>query len=407
MNTNRLKQIFTDSAATLREMSRTEPELKSGPMNEPLVIRSGLVLHGNLARHYLSTLSKICELLKDNAAWSRPSVDDALSEHLYKVFLAAHEGHDVLSDEAKSFVQRFRQEPSVWGIGLAVFGLADDCAGLSFGNLVFETHAFTPDFTFGNQLQKDRPAQAIFAQVSAEAVDRETALLRAQENVDLHLAVLNALCSDSWPSTIHLSRDFSDKGLTLEISRYEQPNLDDSGTLLNSRRKRRLLHRIDFESRLSLDQDSGHRIGAFFKEPTEFRNQLISAYALVGTAEFENQRYSAYLLYAIALESALMGKTEKPEISQQLALRVAHLLVNGVESRKEMLDRMKDLYKLRSNIVHSGWTQVSEGKLNELRQITLMSLHILSSHIAFTNIATFKDLDTWFLERLLDSTFSI
>ena len=55
----------------------------------------------------------------------------------------------------------------------------------------------------------------------------------------------------------------------------------------------------------------------------------------------------------------MLSDNEKDELQYRLALRVAHLLGDDAEARKTIVDQVKDLYKIRSQIVHSGKFRVT------------------------------------------------
>lgn len=92
------------------------------------------------------------------------------------------------------------------------------------------------------------------------------------------------------------------------------------------------------------------------------------------TAENETM---AFLKACIGLE-ALLGKNEAgPSLTEALSDRCAYLIATSIKSRKSIKERFKELYKLRSKIVH--------GSINHLDRENLIQLefakHFLRSAI--------------------------
>jgi hypothetical protein len=120
-----------------------------------------------------------------------------------------------------------------------------------------------------------------------------------------------------------------------------------------------------------------------------------------GTACVESKPQLAFLLFAIALESVVLGKQIKAEITYQLSARVAHLLASTIDARRSMVAQVNDLYKLRSAIVHSGENEVSETDMYTIRGICLSSLQTLATSPDFSAMKSVEDLDQWFEDRML------
>jgi hypothetical protein len=107
------------------------------------------------------------------------------------------------------------------------------------------------------------------------------------------------------------------------------------------------------------------------------------------------------LLFAIALESVILGKQNKSEITYQLSSRVAHLLSPDVPSRRSLSKTVNRLYDLRSQIVHAGEADVAEAELMTLRNICLSTLFALTTSPAFANMKSVEELEQWFNDRML------
>jgi hypothetical protein len=67
----------------------------------------------------------------------------------------------------------------------------------------------------------------------------------------------------------------------------------------------------------------------------------------------------------VALESLFIVSEREP-VQNSIAERAALILEKGYQNRRQIKRFLKDMYKLRSEVVHRGFTYVSIGELNEL-----------------------------------------
>jgi hypothetical protein len=114
-----------------------------------------------------------------------------------------------------------------------------------------------------------------------------------------------------------------------------------------------------------------------------------------------------FLFYAIALETLLLGRETTTEITYQLAARCAHLLGGpGLSQRRGVVQHVKELYGLRSRIVHSGSLEVTDSSLGLMRDYAVISLFIVLEHDSFKSMLTVREFDEWFEKRLLSGGLS-
>jgi Apea-like HEPN len=132
---------------------------------------------------------------------------------------------------------------------------------------------------------------------------------------------------------------------------------------------------------------------------TEFNLRVLRAYQFAGAACVDSHPERSFLMYAIALESAPLGKDTKSELTYQLGSRVAHLIGKELTGRKLVLETVGELYDRRSRIVHSGDYGVSR---TEVSLIHFAPLAMLAIGPAFSGCQTSVDLDGWFKDRMLD-----
>jgi hypothetical protein len=145
----------------------------------------------------------------------------------------------------------------------------------------------------------------------------------------------------------------------------------------------------------------GPRVSDLMTSRTAFGKRLVAAYVTAGSASVEEKPFLAFLLYAVALESAVLGDDSKTEITFQLSARVAHLLGSTLTARETFAANMKKLYAIRSRIAHSGSREIATRDLEEMRMMCLLSLHALTVSPEFANAKTEDDLESSFRRKLL------
>jgi hypothetical protein len=100
---------------------------------------------------------------------------------------------------------------------------------------------------------------------------------------------------------------------------------------------------------------------------------LRTAFQWAGRATVEPKREESYLLFAIALETAVLP-TEDTELTYRLGRRVAALLTGSRQQRSELRTKISHLYEIRSRVAHSGFSEVTEQDLGALRLLAKRSL---------------------------------
>jgi hypothetical protein len=114
---------------------------------------------------------------------------------------------------------------------------------------------------------------------------------------------------------------------------------------------------------------------------------LLTSFQWCGRATVEVRREQSYLLFAIALEAAILPVQDE-ELNYRLGNRVAGLLGRGREERSAIRKSIGNLYKVRSAIVHSGSYEVSDEDLGRLRALTKRSLLVLAKRRGLWAMAT-------------------
>jgi hypothetical protein len=107
-------------------------------------------------------------------------------------------------------------------------------------------------------------------------------------------------------------------------------------------------------------------------------------------------------MLAIALESAILGKKTRSELTYQLASRVAHLIGRDLKGRKLVAKTVGELYERRSQIVHAGQYGVSRREAALMHFYCMNALGALAVSAVFSTFQTDQELEEWFKDRVLD-----
>lgn len=119
-----------------------------------------------------------------------------------------------------------------------------------------------------------------------------------------------------------------------------------------------------------------------------------------GRAKVDPRREQAFLLYAIALESAILP-SKKGELGYRLSLRVSRLLGGNAVERRKTIKLVSDMYNVRSKVVHSGSFAVSATELQRMRWLTTRVLRRLLQRPKYFALSTSEYESA--LERLIHS----
>jgi hypothetical protein len=134
-----------------------------------------------------------------------------------------------------------------------------------------------------------------------------------------------------------------------------------------------------------------------------FEDRILASIQWAGRAAVDERPEEAFLLFVIALESLLLKKDIFGELRFRFALYGSHLLVKTFDIRKRVFDDLGDAYDKRSQIVHSGSTQVA---ITELRRI---HTYVRDAILAVLLDPLFRDMDekqfdNWLKARAVGAT---
>ena len=143
-----------------------------------------------------------------------------------------------------------------------------------------------------------------------------------------------------------------------------------------------------------------HRIDELLrqKQRTGVADVLLTSVRWAGRASVEPVREHAFVMYVIALETLVLPN-DAHGMKHRLQTRVAHLLADTVKEREWFYDRVKELYELRSDIIHEGAFEVDEVNLGRLRRIVKGCLLRVLAHRGVRQLSTRRELARWFDTR--------
>jgi hypothetical protein len=134
---------------------------------------------------------------------------------------------------------------------------------------------------------------------------------------------------------------------------------------------------------------------------TEFSRRILLGYQFAGAGCVDPHPERSFVMFAIALESVILGRDTKSELTYQLGSRGAHLIGKGLSGRKLVAETVNTLYNRRSRIVHAGEYGVSRSEAALIQFYCSQALGMLAAGPAFAEFKTSKDLEGWFNERML------
>jgi hypothetical protein len=108
-------------------------------------------------------------------------------------------------------------------------------------------------------------------------------------------------------------------------------------------------------------------------EPSKYERQILTAIRWIGLGIDDDIGSDKVIKFSIALECLILYKDETSK-SLALAERCAYILGINSEERRKIQEKVKDLYDLRSRIVHDGENSINDKDIDELRELATKCL---------------------------------
>lgn len=385
-----------------------------------------LLLSGKEATQYRQCLKLLIDTI-DNESISPKAI-----ETLYqKTILTTLDIHEKRRD--KPFEQRLKiaieelrssltTTLTIFSVYYPVFGLALDGLPIQVGNVLFckfdDVHfekflKFLSEYegdenekaqrmSFGDSIKQSEIFGKPAGLIEVKAFDNIAAKTLALKELALTVDVINFF-SDIIPyQKGHIYLPGNNERLTINvpiISNGEKPSFtfgyEVAGPLMPFSFPQLL------ENNKKRNWGFSEIVNLLAKKRNGLEDKIISAIQWAGKATVESKKEEAFLLYAISLESLILLDNEKEELGYRLRTRVAHLLGSDLESRTKISNRVRDLYTVRSQIVHSGSYQVTDADISLIRSYSKNCiLHIVNNE-PFSSMDSINSLVQWFNEKIL------
>jgi hypothetical protein len=151
-------------------------------------------------------------------------------------------------------------------------------------------------------------------------------------------------------------------------------------------------------------QRAFEKADGFLKDEGEekLRERFLTAMKWAGKGSTTVDPDDSFLFFALALEALILGGKQRGGLQYRLALRVAHLLGSTKQEKSMIRDYVKQLYRLRSMLVHTGKAEIPDSDSGWLRTMTLQSILKLMSGETPSDISTDDALENWFEDTLMN-----
>jgi hypothetical protein len=385
-----------------------------------------VILVGDDADIYTDIASSIYEALAGRRSVSKQAVKGLVDDFFMRVLTEGDSTQnpklgEQVNEQAKQLKIALFEKPKNWEVQLMVEGLAPSGLPSDGGQVRFQylddTGLLALKARVSELIQKLQPrdVDAAVTQMSnnlevlrgravgvlsVSAVDEEAAIQAAKRKLQITVDAINLFSPrepmGGWvflPGETMPQREFVLATCEDRIT----PSFRPAGP-----------HRQIPLSQISKRQGFARISELLRKEsPTDFEDRILASVQWAGRAQVEARREEAFLLYAIALESLLLGKDVKTELAYRLAVRCAHLLGGPtVDDKKRVVDQIQGLYQLRSKIVHSGNFVVREGELNLISKYAVLTLLTVIERDPFRSMTTSREFETWLESQLLSGGVS-
>jgi hypothetical protein len=387
-----------------------------------------LALAGAEQAAYRKCLHDISGIATEQEFISKGTVETLIQTAILKTLNGEAEGSadfaQRLSEAVPELKRSLLAKPVRWELHLHVLGLAVNGLPKDFGPCRFyvadesaiaklhvcvtnrepaaiaadDSQAVQPDATL--EMLRKMMLGGTWCQVHVEAVDKEAALRLAERRLRLTIDVINFfaeltqdrtrifLPGDAGPSARNALRIASD-GSTPDIAQTRVGPLAEFSFTQIPQAMTQLLELQKISDWLAERRPSG------------LQDRILSALQWAGRAAVEERREEAFLLYAIALEGLLLGGKSRVELTERLAVRGAHLLSSDRQARGNVYEDLKELYSIRSKIVHSGSLEVTDDELDRIAAAVRGALVTVLHMSPLSEMTKESELDDWFKDQLL------
>jgi Apea-like HEPN len=315
-----------------------------------------------------------------------------------------------LDNDVREFRKKLTSSLPQWRVCLPVFGLENSNLPYKIGKVTFCIFSGELREEYDNYIDTDGYEEEFNAQlrdktvaiVEVEALDNDTIIELALRELRFTLGCINFFANLLQPPSLEAYISYSeDVGPSFYVV-----SIAPAQSLWNVRFPK-VTHKFDFRKVDSIHaQTKGFkRIKDLFarKSRSDLEERLLSAVNWAGRAVVESRREERFLLYAIALESLLL-KSNDTELSYRLRIRVAQLIGGDISlnERKSIVRDVRNLYNVRSKIVHSGHYEVTLSDINLMQHISTNCILRVLMDDPFSTMQSLDQLEQWFEDKTLE-----
>lgn len=248
----------------------------------------------------------------------------------------------------------------------------------------------------------------LLAVVKVNARDNRAAKTLAEQKLRTHMECLNFFSGIiSRDSTLFLATDpYSDSTRGFSIAASGSINIFDifTETAVNLNRSTVGFSLKELrQSPNSMIRRAARHLGSLLKKENRNKVEEVTLRAAYwgGRATAEQTPEESFLFFTIALECLVLPTKDNRELGYRLSQRVAQLLGRNTRERRNLMERTKKLYSIRSDIVHSGRYEVSEKEYAEIYNITKNTILRLLASQQVRGFSQPDDFENWLKELSL------
>jgi Apea-like HEPN len=378
-----------------------------------------ITLTGQEAERYSQAIHAIEQALGPDALISRAGISD-LAADAFGAVASVHQPHGspMYKETLKSAMQRFRDalhaKPDAWEVHIPISGVAHSELPFNVGRVSL--------WCANEHNLSDFKASILRAQSSSDFLDKSFQQTIAEGLRDRTVAHVEVLAIDAnaaskaahklLQQTLDAVNFYADRDhyrMWLSMWSTDDKPFDREVVLRKKQggchiRNEEIGRQRTMPLRQAAEKRGFARLASLLaaRNPTDLQDRVLTAVKWAGRARIESRAEERFLLYAIALETLLLGGKQDVELSYRLAIRGAHLLSgDDLQSRLLTEKQLRDLYALRSKIVHSGAITVSDTQLATLELYARIAIVTVLDREPFAKMLVESELEDWFRAQLL------
>ncbi len=404
----------------------------------------GLSFDSEEARQFFDCVEQLHSAFTSDSFLDKKSVETWFQEAVLRALDLPQESTTSLEKRVNKILRDLEQKMSVpaltWEVHIPVDGLSVQGLPISFGKVLFrvgdETYkrkikrdlkqgaAISPDtpsvkkdfsdhaMTSFDENWRGRPVAQVKVKAITSAAAQAKGLKELQTTIDVINFFSDVLIDTGNGGRVYLPGDTS-RGKAFSMA----CQFSDTGSCVGNNLSH---YRVGAKSAFLLSKETAKKLNAFGfekasavlkkQDKSEWEKQILSALQWAGRATSNRivneeisektgiRREEAFLLYAVALESLIVTGSE---ITYKFSTRGAHLMGSTHANRKNISKRLKNLYHLRSKIVHDGLSEVSEKELAEMAMYARTAVTRILKNPKLLGFQTRKEFDEWLEDKML------